>query len=212
VSLGANTYSGTTAINAGTLYVNSSANSFSAGIGLNNGTLKFTAGALGNSQINFSGGTLQWADGNTQDISSNLNISGGNSVACLDTNGNNVAFAHALGGSGGLTKLGAGMLTLGAINTYTGGTTVNGGTLSLATGGPAGIIRGNLTINSGATVEADTGWSLGYIDGTCVSAIVINGGTLHFSGSNNGGGTAASSITMCGGTISGSNFRLVQTA
>ena len=41
----------------------------------------------------------------------------------------------AIGGSGALTKLGDGSLTLQADNSYTGGTTISGGILHLGAGG-----------------------------------------------------------------------------
>ena len=54
--------------------------------------------------------------------------------------------------------------------------------------------RRALTINSGATVGANTNWSLGYSNGTCVSGITINGGLLSFNGTSaNGGSPPASS-------------------
>ena len=106
-------------------------------------------------------------------------------------------------------------LTLTAYNGYTGGATVNSGTLALpAKGYQYGIIVGSLTINSSGTVNADVGWSLGWGPNAapslsnsayCVSAIAINGGVLNFTttGSDDSGGTSASTITMTGGTISG---------
>ena len=60
-----------------------------------------------------------------------------------------------------------------------------------------------LTIQSGATVNASNAWSLGAVPPSCVSGITINGGVLNFTGPSGGGGTAASTITMTGGTISG---------
>ena len=50
-------------------------------------------------------------------------------AAVIDTNGNSVTFASSLSGAGGLTKAGAGMLTLAASNSFAGTTNVNGGTL-----------------------------------------------------------------------------------
>ena len=87
-------------------------NTFTGGVNLAAGTLNFSSSALNglNNAINFNGGTLQWAAGNTQDISSKISISSSSQTACLDTNGNNVTFATAIGGTGGLTKLGSGNL------------------------------------------------------------------------------------------------------
>ena len=108
-----------------------------------------------------------------------------------------------------LTENGNGQLTLTAENTYTGGTTVNGGTLYLNK--PAndgnGTVIGSLTINAGGNVNASTdNWDLGYNSGARVTTIAINGGSLTFRGNNANGGTMASTISMTGGTIAGSQF------
>jgi len=70
--------------------------------------------------------------------------------ATLDTNGNNVSFANAIGAgtSSSLTKAGAGTLTLTNTNTYTGGTILNQGTLSLSTNGTLGATTGALSVNN----------------------------------------------------------------
>ena len=79
-------------------------------------------------------------------------------------------------------KDGPGVLSLGGyVKTYTGGTVVNGGTLQLAlTGGSgAGVIRGALTINPGATAATTVVDALGYTAGSCVNEINVNGGTYN---------------------------------
>ena len=107
--------------------------SYTGSIAVNAGVLDFANGSLGsNSSITFGGGTLQWASGNTQDVSGNIGSIASGQNAILDTNGNNVTFASGLGGSGGgLTKVGSGTLTLSAADTFGGTTTVNAGTLDL---------------------------------------------------------------------------------
>src|SRR5262249_33461650 len=54
-------------------------------------------------------------------------------------------------GPGGMTIAGPGTVIFGTANTYTGGTTVSGGTLQLNASQPASIISG-LNVNSGATL------------------------------------------------------------
>lgn len=50
--------------------------------------------------------------------------------------------------SGGLTKIGAGTLILTGANTYSGGTIVNAGTLTVGTGGTPGATTGTLAVNN----------------------------------------------------------------
>jgi autotransporter-associated beta strand protein len=119
----------------------SGSNSYSGGTTLNGGTLCFANGTLGaTGNITFNGGVLQWDTGNTQDISGRIADVPSGKAAIVDTNGNSVAFASAVTGAGGLTKAGAGALTLTATSSYTGTTTINGGTL---------FVNGSILTSSG---------------------------------------------------------------
>jgi fibronectin-binding autotransporter adhesin len=103
-----------------------------------------------------------------------------------------------------LRKSGPGRLRLDQINTFTGGTVVNQGTLDLGTGGANGAIRGSVTVNAGGTLRLNAGDATGWAGGSqAVTAIDLNGGTLdvNTSGANQTLGGAA--VTMTGGTISG---------
>ena len=129
---GANTYTGGTTVNAGTLALGSS-------------------GAVGSSgTISMNGGTMQFSASNTTDYSARLKLEDGK-TATFDTNGQTVAFAnvlaHGAGGTGALTKTGAGKLTISGSNSYTGATTVNEGTLAVN-----GSLAGAVTVNSGGTL------------------------------------------------------------
>lgn len=101
--------------------------------------------------IEFDGGVLRALknQGNfLQDFQSgDVTIHGGG--AFIDTNGFNVGISTDLGGTGGLTKQGAGALTLTGVNTYTGGTTISDGTLRLSSNQNLGASAGTLTLNGG---------------------------------------------------------------
>ena len=133
---------------SGTQYL-SGVGTYTGGTTLSGGVLNFSASALGTGGITFSGGTLQYASGNTQDVSPAIASIGSGQAAKIDTNGNSVFFGSGLSGNGGLMKLGSGMLTLNAANSYLGTTTVSGGTLQLGTGIPGALPGGAVTANGG---------------------------------------------------------------
>ncbi len=96
--------------------------------------------------------------------------------------------------TGGLTKIGGGILTLTADNTYTGATSVNQGTLVVnnTTGSATG--SGNVTVRSGATLGG-TGAIAGAVD-------LESGGRLLANITNWVGGTC-SNITVASLTLPG---------
>jgi autotransporter-associated beta strand protein len=187
------------------------ANTYSYGTTLNAGVLTFSNGALpfstSSPNIWFYGGTLQWAPGNTQDVSAGIAPLQSTSTvlwvpsyreAIIDTNGNDVTFGSPLSGYGGLTKLGAGTLTLSASNSYTGVTTVSGGTLQLGNGSTAnGAVQGDI-LNQSAVVFANPlpQTYSGVISGS--GGLTMAGpGTFTLTGSN----TYSGSTTVNGGTL-----------
>ena len=135
---------GVTKFGAGTLYVTCNngigpASNYWSTINVAQGTLEFGPTALDNAYLAFSGGTVQWAPGNSEDISNpavGIPLDSTHAPANLDTNGNNVTFGSAITvtGANGLTKLGAGQLIFNANQTYTGPTNVSNGTLVLNSG------------------------------------------------------------------------------
>lgn len=151
---GANTYTGTnpeTFLNEGILQAGVAEN---AGV---NGP--FGANTTAGSFL-FGGGTLQYSAVNNFDYSGRFATSAGQPIK-VDTNGRDVTFATILSSAGGtLDKFGAGTLTLSAANTYTGNTTVSGGTLLLNT---LGTIAASPTIalGSGATFDVTAKFGTG---------------------------------------------------
>ena len=130
-------------------------NAFGGSLAIQGGLVNF-AGVpnLGTgSQIVLDGGGLQWAAGSAADISvRNAYFAAGG--ATLDTQNNNVALAHAIGGggSGSLTKRGNGRLTLYGDNQYTGGTIVAEGVLAI--GGVGSIHRSSaIIVQPGALLD-----------------------------------------------------------
>ncbi|PSL78981.1 hypothetical protein C7T35_40025 [Variovorax sp. WS11] len=161
---------------AGTLVL-SGANTFMGGTTISAGTLVGSAG-------NFGSGTIT-----------------NNAALRIDQSGD-ATFANTITGSGILTKTGTGTLKLTRANGHTGGTTVAGGTLELATTGAAG--SGDITVdnsaNRNATLQVDAGV---HIDN---AVFVSNQGTL-----NNSGAIAASNpagpgvaVAVRGGTVNNS--------
>jgi autotransporter-associated beta strand protein len=65
------------------------------------------------------------------------------------------------GSSQSLTKVGGGTLVLAAANTYTGGTTISGGTLQLGNGGASGSIFGNVTDNGAFAINRTDPFTFG---------------------------------------------------
>jgi autotransporter-associated beta strand protein len=139
--------------------------------------------------------------------SGNYTLSGGTitlgGTAPTITAAVNASISSVLAGSAGMTKSGAGMLSLTGVNTYTGGTIINGGTLSLESSTSDTAVRGTVTVNSGATLRiAGANWGgFGANDGKKIDTLNVVGGTV-----NNTLTTSFiknATVNMTGGTISG---------
>jgi autotransporter-associated beta strand protein len=137
---------------------------------------------------------------NSQVINLNI-VPATNLVFNITAVGGSLTNNGVISGTKGVTLNGVGTLTLGTHNnTYTGGTTVNGGILQLNIGGSIGAIVNTLNINSGATVNALVTDALGYGVGTCVTNVNIAGGTFNIG--LNGNESFLASYFLTGGTVS----------
>jgi autotransporter-associated beta strand protein len=167
-------------LNSGTVSITGSG-SETGNVALNGGVVTLSSTyalptASGN--ISFGGGTLQFSSSNAADYSSRIASSG--SAITIDTNGQNVTFASALAASntGGLTKVGLGLLALNGANAFTGPITITSGTLQTGNGSALGSASGNyaLTINTGATLDLHGyGYNIGPLSG---NGNIVDPGTV----------------------------------
>ena len=193
---GNNSYSGSTAVNNGSLIVGSA-----TALGSGSGSLVVNAGTVDLNGNSVSVGALSGSAGAT--ITTNFAAS-----ATLTTNGNSDStFAGTIqngAGTVGLAKSGSGTLTLSGNNTYTDTTSVNGGTVMLT-----GSIAGNVSVAAGgklagsgvvaaaSTVYVQTGGTLA--PGTATGTEALTVGTLIL---DNG---STLSVNLAGGTASNVN-------
>ena len=135
----ANTYTGATAINAGTLQAGA-ANAIPSGTAV--GLANVASATLDLNNFNLTIGSL--AGGGTTGGSVTLGS------GTLTTGGTaNTTFGGVISGTGGLTKSGTGTFALGGANTYTGTTTISAGTLQIGAGGTTNSLSsGSVTDNA----------------------------------------------------------------
>ena len=225
---GVNTYSGGTTVSAGTLAGTTS--SLQRAI-TNNGTVVFDqstdgtyAGAMSGSGAltklgtgtvtlsganSYSGGTTVSA-GTLTGTTSSLQGAITNNAAVVFDQSTDGTYAGAMSGTGTLTKLGAGTVTLSGVSTLSGATAVSagtllvtgslngGGTISIASGatlGGTGSLAGAVTVGSGGIIAAGTGV------GTLVlgnGLTIASGGTLSAEIAGSTPGTGYDQIVVTG--------------
>ena len=195
---GSVTQTGGTISVAGTLYLGNE--SVSGTYNLNGGRLvaNSIANGSGTGAFNFGGGTLQASGSFSTGLPMTLTGTSGN--ANVNTNGYTVTLSGVLFGTGGLNKTGAGTLMLTAAETYSGDTTVNGGTLAIT----GGIGDGGTTlidVQSGAAILSTTNINKSDLDIVTASGATFDvaGGT-HVVGDISGDGItkvdAGASLTV----------------
>ncbi|GLQ49479.1 beta strand repeat-containing protein [Dyella flava] len=208
---GANTYSGGTVIDAGTLQGNTT--SLQGNI-TNDATLVFAqtsngtfSGSMSGSGqlIKNGGGTLILSGTNTYTGGTTINAGTlqGNSNSLQGNIVNNAAlvfdqtgsgtYSGVISGSGTLTMNGTGMLTLTGANTYTGGTTVNAGTLQ----GDTTTLQGNITDNAALVFNQGSDGTFSSVISGSGSLTKAGAGTLILDGTN----TYTGGTTITAGTL-----------
>jgi fibronectin-binding autotransporter adhesin len=170
-------------------------------------TLANTAGVFVSLQANERIGSL--AGGGTTGGSIFLNS---NTLTTGDAT--STMFNGIIGGSGGVTKVGAGTFTLTGVSVYTGATTISDGSLVLNNAG-GNALSDSTAVNldtSGANLTLSTNETVGSLAGVAGSGVTLNGtltaggtnATTVFVGSANGAGglTKVGTGTL---TLSGAN-------
>lgn len=188
----------------------------------NNGTisggLSGTSGTRANA-IEFTGGSNRLELGPDSILNGGIAVTGSLEIIQFY----DVDIANTISGSGSLEKSGTGALTLSGTNTYTGGTTVNGGRLTVSSDANLGAANGSVTLATGLLQITGTGFTqltrdlavtnnagLENKDADLVVSGALSGtGTLNKFGAgsliyNGDGSSFSGSLNIAGGTLGGS--------
>ncbi|EBN8171173.1 autotransporter outer membrane beta-barrel domain-containing protein [Salmonella enterica] len=218
---GANSYTGGTTISGGTL-VATNVEALGTGDITDNATLELNAGGDFTNNIGGTGSVEKSGDktltlSGTNTYRGGTLISGGTLVASnvealgsgdvtdnatleMNTGGD---FANNIGGTGSVVKSGDKTLTLSGANSYTGGTTISGGTLVASNVEALGT--GNVTDN--ATLELNTGGDFDNAISGSGQVVKSGDGALTLSGANSYSGAT----TISGGTLIAANVNALGT-
>ncbi len=157
---GSNTFTGATTVSAGTLSIAADNN------------LGTAPGAATAGQLTIGAATLRATGSFTLNANRGVAITAAATIATDP--GVTLSYGGVVAGVGTLTKAGTGTLTLSGTNTYTGSTTINAGTLSVAADAglgtaPAAATPGHLTLNGG-TLQATASFTLNARRGIALGA------------------------------------------
>lgn len=182
----ANTYTGTTTVNAGTLQYTVSNALSNGAVTVNGGTFDIGAFSDAVGAVTLTGGTIAGTTGVLTGTS--YTMQNGDATAIL-------------GGAGvTLSKTTSGTVTLSGTNTYTGATTITAGTLIASNTQALGTVAGAINLNGGVLDLATDASVLAY-------NFVVGGNASIISNR----ATAGAGITHALGTLSIGNFTLSET-
>jgi fibronectin-binding autotransporter adhesin len=159
-----------------------------------------TSGPLGRGGIVFAGGTLQYSAANQTDYSPRFTAA--TQVYAADTNGQNVTWGRAftLGDNGGISKAGAGTLTLsgGSVTMGTSGLAASGGTLAVSAITLTSTTGALLDVTGGGRIEIG---GVNRIGTSAMPLSITGGGEVVFTGRYLNVGQATVTVTG-GATVS----------
>lgn len=210
--LKAGSYLGIDTSNGNQTYANAITNSGSipntigfAKLGANTLTITANIGATGGSSQNIRvlGGTLQVGNnGATGSLGSGTTVNVSSGAALAFNRNDSVNIANSLSGTGGVVQNGSGTTRLTRLggNLYSGGTTINAGTLVAANTSGSATGTGAITVNSGGTLSGTTGTgTVGFVTG---ATAVLVGGTLRADSSTGTNTFTVGNVTIQnGGTL-----------
>lgn len=168
------------------------ANLFSGGTTVNGGAVVLgTATALGTGAVTVNGGVVNL---NGQTVANNIALAGGTLTGAGTANGTV--------SGGGLVKDDATLLALTGANTYSGGTTINAGTLGMAraNGANTNLGAGAVTVNASGTLRVGYAVTSNQNVSSTANDIILNGGTVYVDDANQHL-TGTLSVAAAGGVL-----------
>ena len=204
------TYTGTTKVSAGILQAGvASVAGVSGAFGLNSAVFldNIAGGGMALNGYNTQIGSLEGGG----PLGGNVTLG----TAILTMGGDNASktFAGIISGSGGLTKIGTGQQNLSGNSTYTGPTTVNGGTIGIFADSVDGV-SGAIGLNSAVTIANVAGATLSFANNNLrIGSLAgggTTGGTLSMGVSSNLFTGSDNTSTSFGGVIQGTGATLTK--
>lgn len=194
---GVNSYTGTTTVTTGRLYINS------------DNSLGATPGVITPGNIVLNGGTLSMFGSFTLSTNRGMTLQSNSfiEVAAADLT---VNYGGAIAGSAGFNKTGLGKLVLTGNSSFTGSTSIDNGTLTISADANLGTAPASATANSlvlnGGTLNGSASFTINSNRGINVSAysfIDVNAGaTVSYGGAMTGAGllakSSAGALTLSG--------------
>ncbi len=215
----ANTYSGPTIVNAGTVVLGKTAGTTAVagnlmiGDGTGSDTVRLAAAnqIADTARVTLTAGGTPTFDlaghaetiGSLASANTSAAVTLGSATLATGADGTSTSFAGVVSGTGGLTKQGAGTFILSGTNTHSGLTTVSAGTLVVQNSSALGATTGGTTVATGATLQLENDVSVG------AEELALSGTLRQASGTNAYGGALSGSgaLVIDGGqlTLSGSS-------